>query len=142
MEGQLFRVGAERLVRPGEGSRAPVLLDPVCVFLVMDLFTEVVGMRLYSVEALVGLGDHRGQHLALRPGKGGFAVHDFEVKSHRGLKGFGILAHDLHHIEDPAGTADRRVVFSFEEALRLVKIKDSDICHGDTYPSSMKAPRQ
>ena len=48
----------------------------------LDLGTEVMRVRLNSVDAAVNLADHHGQHLALLPGQGGGREHGGAVHFH------------------------------------------------------------
>lgn len=76
--GQLLRVAAESLVPRGQVRRPAVPRDGVDegVGLVavgeitLDLGPEVMRVRLRSVEAVVGLRGHHGQHLPLAPAEG------------------------------------------------------------------------
>ena len=62
---QLDRVITQGPVNFGQFSRRVIRLDPLNPLGVVDLCTEVKGMGLRSVVAIVCLGNHDGEHLAL-----------------------------------------------------------------------------
>ena len=51
----------------------------------LDLGTEVMRMRLYSINAVIGFADHHGKHLTLLPRQGRFGEHCGAIHLHRGF---------------------------------------------------------
>ncbi len=114
-QGQFAGVVEDRSIHWIE-RRAPIvrldrLYQRVGLLEIANLFTEVQGMRLGSVETVVGARHRGGDHLALRPRQTAIAaVHDLEIELGRGLQNSRARALDSDDIVDFARTADRRPV--------------------------------
>lgn len=108
--GQLRTEVAETSVGRVQRRRSPIPHDPVdkrvgfCVIHPrnLDLFTEIVRVRLGSVEAVQLGRDDGGQKLPLKSAKWRVGEHDRRVVRHAGLQHRGINAHDLDDVPDPA----------------------------------------
>ena len=101
--------------------RLPVVVRRVCGKLVWGaLSTEVVGMRLDSVMAVVHPGDDDREELAVGAGQLGAAEHDLPVEIQHRAKGPGAQADRLDDVEDLACPSPGGGVLVRELAGRLV----------------------
>ena len=69
-----------------------------------------MGVRAYSVHAVVRGRDHHGEHLPPRAAEAGGAVHQRAVEIQRSLHRRRIRAHDGDNAPDPPGSPDGRIV--------------------------------
>ena len=111
--------------------RVPVVVGGMLGKLVWGaLGTEVVGMRLNSVVAIVGSRDDDREELPIGAGKLGAAEHDFAVDTHRRPKRSWAQAHRLDDVEDLACPSTGCGVFLRELAGRLVLPDQAYVRHG------------
>lgn len=135
--GQLLRVSAERFIGGVEFRAPPVPSNgvdegvPLGVPLeqLLDLGTEVMRVRLRSVEAVSSLGGDYREHLALPPGQRRGAEHDGAVELHRRVHRARVLAHDVDDVPHPAGSLERVVEELLEEAACLADRHLFDVGH-------------
>ena len=87
--GQFLGVGAKRAIDIVQRRPPPVASDGVdesvrrlIIGEIIDLGTEVMGMRANSVDAVVGFADHDREHLALRPRQGRVGEHGRAIHFH------------------------------------------------------------
>ena len=121
LKGQLFGIGAQRGVGLIQGRRPPVARNRIdkgvsfgLAIESFDLGTEVMGMGLDSVDAVIGFADNHRQHLALLPRQGRIGKHSRAVHLHRGLHHAPIERHNLNDIPDAPGALDGFFQFLFE----------------------------
>lgn len=111
--------------------RCPVVVRGVLGKLVWGaLGTEVVGMRLDSVVAVVRPGDDDGEELAVCAGQLGAAEHDFPLEAHRRAQDPRAQAHRLDDVEDLARPSTGGGVLVRELAGRLVLPDQAYVRHG------------
>jgi len=87
---QFLGVGAKRMIDILQWRRPPIARNGVdegvsrlLIGETGDLGTEVMRMRAYSVDAVVGFADHDREHLALRPRQGRVGEHGRAIHFHR-----------------------------------------------------------
>jgi len=94
------------------------------------LGTEVVGMRLDSVVAVVRPGDDDGEELAVGAGQLAGAEHDLSVEAQHRAQDPGAQADRLDDVEDLACPSAGGGVLARELAGRLVLPDQADVRHG------------
>ena len=136
LNGQLLGIGAQSAVNPIQRRSPPVSRQRMDKgirrgFAVksFDLSPEVMGMRLYSVMAVIGSADDHRQHLALGPRQGRMSEHGRAVHLHRGFHHPPVERHNLHDIPDAPRAFDSFFQFFFEQPARLVDGYLLDIRH-------------
>ena len=111
--------------------RFPVVVRCVRGKLVWNaLGTEVVGMRLDSVVAVVRPGDDDGEELAVGAGQLAGAEHDLSVEAQHRAQDPGAQADRLDDVEDLACPSAGGGVLARELAGRLVLPDQADVRHG------------
>ena len=75
---------AQRLLPGGKPGQPVIMLDLLGQLLVPCFPTEILPVRLDSIEAVVGPGDNGGQHFAFGARKARATVHRGEIQMHRG----------------------------------------------------------
>jgi hypothetical protein len=67
-----------------------------------DLFTEVMRMRLCSIETIQFCGHHRGEHFALNTRERRVTHHNCAIETDTIPHRAGMYAHNVDNIPDPA----------------------------------------
>jgi hypothetical protein len=137
--GELFRKETQSLVDRRERRGPPVTRNSVnegVSFDIgleqsLDLFTEIMRVRLSSVKAVVRLrGDHR-KHFTLTSTQGRRPEHDGSVKLHRSVHRPRTDAHDVHDVPHAPRAFDRPVEQLSQKASGFVNGYLSDVGHDE-----------
>ena len=112
--------GRERRASPIAGHRMYVRVGVgVCLEGALDLFPEVMRVRLRSVEAVELRRSDRCEQLTLCTRQWGRSLHERRVEAHARVHHGRIDAHDVHDVPNATGTGHRRVQEALQETSRF-----------------------
>ncbi len=102
--------------------------------LIVGNLTEILPVSFDSIETVIHLGNHHGNHLALGTAQTRWTMHESGVEPNRCTQNRRIEALYADHIEDAARPLDGRVILTLQKSGRFFRRNRLDPGHGVILP--------